>query len=624
MITAHYNRDNPDGGLYRAYSGVEYCGDNGADIINLSWGSYGPPSITDSSVIAYAQQQGAIIFAAAGNDNHEDHENDNQRIYPATYENVIAVACSDDRDHKSNDSNYGDFIDLVAPGIDILSACPRNSYESHDNTSQACPVAAGIGALMLSVESDLTAGQLLSWMQRTSVDISTVGENDQYPGIVHRVDAGFLLNSTHPMYEISEWEVIEINGDQDGRIERNETISINLTLANLEGYADAGNVTINLQNDDEWIHISTGEINIGDIANGDSHELTENQYPTFHVNGRSPIHYSTFILNVTSDEGCETSFELQMTIRQPLFLLMDDDDGEAFETYYHEDMMQRPIVHDTWDVSTGGLPSPDEFNSYSFVVWETGNDETPLSQEEQSLISGFLDNGGYLLLSGQFIGDDIGDTEFHRNYLKSRHLNDDTESLLLAGNENNPLTGGIDLLITGEGGAGNGSISPSSMEPLDGAVSIFNYTTNEQEPGGIYYAGDYHLVYFGFAMEAVSGRGGTASRVELLERILDHFYETRVEDGLNVVYPTSFKLGLPHPNPFNSRTLVSVDVPYGVEYVLEVIDLSGRQIDVLHSGSAIPGLHKYSWNAENIPAGVYLFNLKWDEGSISRKIVLVR
>ncbi len=622
MITAHYDPQDPDGGIYRGYEGIEYCADNGARVINLSWGRFGGFIGVHNDVIQYAILQGAIIFAGAGNDSAEDNRHDHQHFYPCAYDGVIGVGANNQNDRKADFSNWGDYTDLIAPGVSILSAWPRNDYQAHQGTSMSSPFAAGLGALMLSVEPDLNSGSLLEWMQRTAVDISDLNEN--YPGIIYRVDAGYLLQSAKPKWELVEWNTIEVEGDGDGVIERSETFAVNLILANEEGYHDANNVVISLENDDEYIRILSGEIELGDINNGEDYELWEDQYPTFLVRYHSPIHYSTFTLKVNSDEDWETEYELPMTIRQPQYLLVDDDNSENFETYYHDEMMKRPIVHDTWSIVDEGLPSQELLNSYNFVVWETGNDETPLTGDEQTLISDYLDNDGYLLLSGQFIGDDIGETDFHRNYLKARHVADDANSPRLSGVEGHPITDGMDVLLIGGGSAGNGRLSPSAMEPIGGAETILIYFGNEEYTGGIYYGGDYHLVYLGFALEAVNEGVPATSRQELLESILDRFYELGVEDDYPATQPLSFEMGTPHPNPFNARTGIRIDVPYGARYVLEVLDLTGRRVDLLHTGPGMPGVHTYQWNAEGIPAGVYLFNLSWADGSLTRKVVLVK
>ncbi|NQU04473.1 MAG: S8 family serine peptidase [Calditrichaeota bacterium] len=625
MVTAHYDPDDPDGGIIHGYQGVIYCAENGADLINLSWGSLSAFFQSGADAILRAQQEGAIIFAACGNANENDREQDQRHVYPCAYDGVIGVGAIDSDDNKVVISNYGDYTDIIAPGVDILSAWPRNTYESHRGTSMSSPIACGIGALMLSVKPDLDADELLAWMQRTAVDISDIGDNADYPGIQYRLDADFLLNSTHPKYDITEWSFIETEGNNDGYINRNETISINMALSNLAGYTDATNIVMMLENDDEWINIVRSEVHIGDLNAGDSHELLDDEYPVFTVHGSSPLHYTTFTLSVTSDEEFTQVLELPMIIRHPLTLLVDDDGGDEFEKYYQEDMLQAPIVFNTLNIDADGVPAQDWIDAYNVVVWETGNAEDPLSEAEQTLISGFLDQDGYLLISGQYIGDAIGETDFHHNYLKANHVEDNIVSSRLSGVADNPMTDGFDLLLFGDGGAENGTESPSAMEPINGAEAILHYTTEETDVGGIFYSGDYNLVYLGFALESVSGNAGTTTRREVIESILDYFHVLDVDNENTLpVIPVEFEIGQPHPNPFNSMTSVSVKVPEATEYLFEVIDLSGRRIATLHSGSALPGTHTYTWNAEYVPAGVYIFNLNWEQGSLARKVVLVK
>lgn len=623
MTCAHYSTEEP-GKNIGGYRGIEYCADNGADVINLSWGGYYRSQRTEADAVLYAQRMGSIIFAGAGNDDANDQSNNQSHFYPCAYDDIIGVGANDGNDRKADFSNYGDYTDIITPGVGILSGFPRNSYASLQGTSMSSPFAAGIGALALSVRPDLNSRELLEWMQRTAVDISEVGDNENYPGITYRVNADFLINSTHPKYELVSWEIIEADGDQNGRIDHSETISINMTFGNTEGYTDAKNVTISLENDDPHIEIISEATVIGDIDAGDELELWDTDYPTFRVNDDSPIHYSTFTVVLNSDEEFTQTFDITLTIRHPKYLVVDDDEGARYHEYYEEDLALQPIVHDLWQVEETGLPSADELAGYEFLIWETGNAENPLSDDEMQLISGYLDNGGGLLLTGQYIGDAIGNTDFHRNYLKANHLEDNIRNYELNGVAENPITNGLELLLVGGGGAGNGRQSPSSMEPIGGAVPIFNYNNEAKDVAGIVYDGDYKLVYFGFALEAVSGNGGTNTRLDVIEHILRYLSDLDVSSALSTAIPLEFKVSYPHPNPFNAITSVQVDVPSEAPFNIDVIDVSGRRIAVLHQGQTAPGTHTYSWNADNYPAGIYFFNLSWEQGSTVRKVALVK
>ena len=97
-----------------AYAGVIWAADNGADVINMSWGGSGF-SQTGQNIIDYAFNAGCVNIAASGNDNVSTI------FYPAGYNNVVSVSSTTTNDVKSSFSNYGDWVDVSAPGSQILS-----------------------------------------------------------------------------------------------------------------------------------------------------------------------------------------------------------------------------------------------------------------------------------------------------------------------------------------------------------------------------------------------------------------------------------------------------------------------------------------------------------------------
>lgn len=130
-----------------------YAANNGAEIISNSWAGQGT-SQTIAEAVSYAYNLGAVIVAAAGN-NSDDARN----YYPANLPQVITVAATDHTDNIAYFSNWGDKIDVAAPGVDILSlrasgtsmGTPVDAYYTRaDGTSMATPHVSGLAALVLS------------------------------------------------------------------------------------------------------------------------------------------------------------------------------------------------------------------------------------------------------------------------------------------------------------------------------------------------------------------------------------------------------------------------------------------------------------------------------------------
>ncbi len=130
--------------LTHVFQGVEYAIVSKADIISMSWGGGGFSSAFQE-LFNEAHRQGIVLIAAAGNDNISIP------MFPASYNHVIAVAATSSNDKKAWFSNYGDWVDVAAPGVDIYSTVPGNERYAHfSGTSMACPLVAGLAGLMKS------------------------------------------------------------------------------------------------------------------------------------------------------------------------------------------------------------------------------------------------------------------------------------------------------------------------------------------------------------------------------------------------------------------------------------------------------------------------------------------
>lgn len=169
-------------------AGIVYAADYpGVKVINLSWGGYCPdPYILDA--VKYAAGKGILVVAAAGNDDTTDP------LYPAAYnEYVLAVGATDIyywteceiEVKKACFSNYGDYVDIAAPGVDILSTIPGNEYALYDGTSMASPFVAGAAALLWGKWPTLTRQQVIDILTTTGGSIYPDDcEGDEFPSSV--------------------------------------------------------------------------------------------------------------------------------------------------------------------------------------------------------------------------------------------------------------------------------------------------------------------------------------------------------------------------------------------------------------------------------------------------------
>ncbi len=163
---------------------VRYATRNGAKVLSNSYGG-STFSQTEYNAIEYANDEGAIFVAAAGND---ASDNDAVPQYPASYElpNVISVAASSEDDTLASFSNFGEkTVDLAAPGVNIVSTYLNGNTTSMDGTSMACPMVAGAMALLVSIDptvSPVEARQLL------------LGSVDKLPAFNGKVVSGGRLN----------------------------------------------------------------------------------------------------------------------------------------------------------------------------------------------------------------------------------------------------------------------------------------------------------------------------------------------------------------------------------------------------------------------------------------------
>jgi hypothetical protein len=167
--------DNGYASEFALMQSMVFALDNGARVINMSWGSDSGSGFIDEAV-AYADQQGAILVAAAGN------EPTGRPIYPAACSNVVAVAALDAEGKMWPRSNYGAFVTLAAPGEAAFPVGYKGPAGQYAGTSVATAFTANALARYLALHPDATAREAVAALNRSLTRVEA-SEGVKHPEI---------------------------------------------------------------------------------------------------------------------------------------------------------------------------------------------------------------------------------------------------------------------------------------------------------------------------------------------------------------------------------------------------------------------------------------------------------
>jgi thermitase len=215
-------------------SAITYAADHGVRIINVSMGG-STASSTLTSAESYAWNKGCVIFAAAGNNASS------ALVYPAADPNVVSVSATDVNNTFASFSSYGSWIDISAPGNNILTTMTGGGYGSWYGTSFSSPITAGVAALVLALKPGLSNSALVSLLEQNADDFGTAGW-DQYFGYgqVNAYKAvlaagAVVTDTTPPSVSIGS----PANGSSvAGAISAQGTATDNIGVTNIQFYVD--------------------------------------------------------------------------------------------------------------------------------------------------------------------------------------------------------------------------------------------------------------------------------------------------------------------------------------------------------------------------------------------------
>jgi len=205
--------------------------EQGADIISNSWGGTGY-SVLLHDAVRYAHDHGVLVIAAAGNDATEC------KHYPAAYEEVVAVTATNKNDHPAWFTNFGEWVEVAAPGVDVYSTWWNDTFMYNSGTSMSAPHVAGVAALIWSQFPSITRDQVRAQLRYTAEDLGNLGFDEYYGH--GRINARRAVEQTLP-----EHDVILLHWKVPCVLKPFDVATINGTLLNF-GASNENNITVQL------------------------------------------------------------------------------------------------------------------------------------------------------------------------------------------------------------------------------------------------------------------------------------------------------------------------------------------------------------------------------------------
>ncbi|MCH7528894.1 MAG: S8 family serine peptidase, partial [Candidatus Marinimicrobia bacterium] len=508
-------------------TGVQYAADNGADIISVSFGSSGASSAFQD-IIDYAWGVGAIIVASAGNDGNAAIH------FPAGYNHVLAVGSTSRlTDRVSNFSNYGTWVDIFAPGENILSTLPGNTYEFYFGTSMTCPMVAGGVALLKAQFPAESNHEILMRLVGGADNIDEA--NPSLVGLLGfgRMNIYRALTGTSAIGPNIGARLVFSDttyGNGDGLLDPGETIQCYAIVENRFLGGVSSDLTLTLSTGDYALSITTSQASVTalqPLTNATTTALV------FDIAGTAIAHRAVFTLSITGTDGYAESFDFPAPIGLAPILLVDDDDGgNNVEGYFFDSLDSLGMPFEYWSHMEQGTPTG-ILDRYSTVIWLCEWTFPSLNSDDRAEVGAYLDGGGKLFLSGQDIGFDMCDPRspfsyfesggaskiWYETYLHSTYIEDDASPgvhpVAVTGVAGNPIGDGLAFDVY-QPGRSSDQQYPSEIAPRAGAEGLFQY------PNGGYGAiswtsGSTKVVNFGFGYEAIMDEG---ARFTVMDRVL--------------------------------------------------------------------------------------------------------
>jgi len=669
------------------YEGIQYAADKGAKIINCSWGGEGN-SLLGQEVIDYAISKGALVVAAAGNNNVS------APAYPASYNGVLSVAWTDNNDRKSFFSNYGPNIDVTAPGSSVYSTWMNNTYAQLSGTSMSSPLAAGLAALVAARFPGYSPLKIGEQIRVTTDDVSDLNPFYEFQLGKGRINAFNALNNLNAV-SVRAVDVTFSDeapgGNGDNIFMPGEIISIEIKFKNY--LSTASNLTITLESRNPDAVVRNGIFSAGSIAASDSF----NNSPKFTVSlgNMLPLNAQLNFLIKYSD-GDYSDYQAITAFANPSFAAHSGNDisltvtgkgtlgfndypsnmqGTGF-TYLNSSnllfegaLMIASSAAKVLDAARGSGEASGQNEDFDpvqpFRIVSENNDLVHGTAEFNDNGAGAGKLGIDVVLNSYTFTDDSS-----RNYiiLKYSIINNSADiiSNLYPGLYFDwDIAGGADDLTAYDSGENFGYVYNGSNQNFpwvgtgiisrtgygfwginnsggDGGFSIYDGFSDAEKfqslasgigklqagPGDVSFVVSTGPLNIG-PSDTINAAFAVAagSNLNELRTAISNArikYRNFVNDTTGGEIPDKFVLYQNYPNPFNPNTTIRYNLPVQSNVFLKVYDVLGNELRTLVNQLQPAGDYRIEFKSEGLASGIYFYRIEAGSFSEIRKMVILK
>ncbi len=539
--------------------------------INCSWGSSNSGGL--GAAADFLLSQDVMIIVAAGNSNSSSAD------YLGNRSDCMDVGATDKNGDPASFSNYGSWVDIAAPGVEILSTLhynqdPANDYISvMDGTSMACPHVVGVAALLESLDPSLTAQDKWDLMVQntTSYNMSkNVG--------VGIVNAKAAMDAAGP--------------------------NTNPPSAAFSGSPTSGDISLSVSFSDQSTNSPTSwSWNFGD---GNS-STAQNPTHDYTVAGTY-----TVSLTVSNAFGNDTHTKTNyITATQPsndppvANFSSNTTSGDAPLTVNFSDLSTNAPSSWSWTFGDGGSSMA---QNPSYIYNSAGTYNVSLTATNAFGFDTKTVNG-YITVTDPPVGGTI-------------HVHDIVVTRESKGPNWNGV-GTITIYDSNEQPVANANVTVTASGPTGGtgtAATNANGVVAFQTPKIKNPSGEWCFEVTNVTHATDSYDSGANEATNACESGIVFGSGTTAVLGL----PGSNGLNQNYPNPFNPTTEVSFRLASASIVVLEVFNIKGQKVEVLVNGAYDAGSHSVMWDASDMPSGVYLYRLTTDNFVETKKMILLK